>query len=40
MNGQVKVNGVDPGNGAANAANITSITVTGDAGANVIDLAA
>ena len=38
VNGQVKVNGNDPGNGAANAANITSITVTGDAGANVIDL--
>ncbi len=37
VNGQVKVNGNDPG-GAANAANITSITVTGDAGANVIDL--
>ena len=38
VNGRVKVNGNDPGSGAANAANITSITVTGDAGANVIDL--
>jgi Ca2+-binding RTX toxin-like protein len=38
-NGQVKVNGADPGTGAVNANTITSITVTGDAAANVINLA-
>ena len=35
---QVKVNGQDPGNGAAQSAAIDSIVVTGDAGANSIDL--
>jgi hypothetical protein len=39
VNGQVKVNGADPGTGAVNAGAITSIRVTGDAGANAIDLA-
>jgi Ca2+-binding RTX toxin-like protein len=38
VGGKVKVNGADPGTGAVNAADITSITVTGDAGANTIDL--
>jgi Ca2+-binding RTX toxin-like protein len=35
---QVKVNGQDPGNGAAQSAAIDSIVVTGDAAANSIDL--
>jgi hypothetical protein len=35
---QVKVNGQDPGNGAAQSATIDSIVVTGDGGANNIDL--
>jgi Ca2+-binding RTX toxin-like protein len=40
VNGEVKVNGANPGTGAAvNANTITSISVTGDGGANVIDLA-
>ena len=39
VNGQVKVNGADPGTGAVNANTITSIAVTGGPGANAIDLA-
>jgi Ca2+-binding RTX toxin-like protein len=39
VNGQVKVNDVDPGTGAVNADTITSITVNGDGGANAINLA-
>src|SRR5829696_753469 len=38
--GDVKINGADPGSGAAACADITSITVTGDDAANVINLAA
>jgi Ca2+-binding RTX toxin-like protein len=38
VGGQVRVNGADPGTGAANAADITSITVTGGPAANAIDL--
>src|SRR5215207_5215815 len=37
--GDVKINGADPGSGAAACADITSITVTGDDAANVINLA-
>ena len=36
--GNVKINNADPGTGAAACATITSISVTGDAGANTIDL--
>jgi Ca2+-binding RTX toxin-like protein len=35
---KVKINGNDPGNGAADSATIDSIVVTGDGGANNIDL--
>jgi Ca2+-binding RTX toxin-like protein len=38
--GQVKINGQNPNNGAAQSANLTAIQVTGDAGANNINLAA
>jgi len=37
--GNVKINGADPGSGAVASNAITSITVTGGPGANVIDLA-
>src|SRR5919108_688656 len=38
VGGQVKVNGANPGNGPAASATIDSIMVTGDSGANNIDL--
>jgi Ca2+-binding RTX toxin-like protein len=38
VGGQVKVNGADPGNGPAASATIDSIAVTGDSGANNINL--
>jgi Ca2+-binding RTX toxin-like protein len=38
--GQVKINGQNPGTGAAQSANLTAIQVTGDAGNNNITLAA
>src|SRR5919108_400776 len=38
VGGHVKVNGADPGNGPAASATIDSIVVTGDSGANNIDL--
>jgi Ca2+-binding RTX toxin-like protein len=38
VGGQVKVNGANPGNGPAASATIDSIVVTGDSGANNIDL--
>src|SRR5919108_715934 len=38
VGGQVKVNGANPGNGPAAIATIDSIVVTGDSGANNIDL--
>ncbi len=37
-NGALKINGQNPGSGAATAASITSIQVTGDGGDNNIDL--
>jgi Ca2+-binding RTX toxin-like protein len=38
VGGQVKINGNNPDSGAVNAADITSISVTGGPGANAIDL--
>lgn len=38
VTGNVLINGVDPGSGAALATSITSINITGDAGANTINL--